>query len=104
MFRVILRWEVQPGRFEEFAIAWAAATEVIRATRAGALGSELCQIHGEPDVAIAVAHWQSHELWQDSVSILNTHPDVANQMLELAEVTRLEACEVIDSRISAPLT
>lgn len=99
MFRVILRWDVQPGRFDEFAAAWAEATDMIRASRSGALGSELCRPDGEPDVAIAVAHWESQRHWKDSVSLAETDPLVASRMTDLAELTRIESCRVIDHRV-----
>lgn len=99
---MIIRWDVQPGRFDEFAAAWAEATDLIRASRTGALGSELCRVRGDPNKAIAIAHWQSRQHWADSVSLTETDPAVAGRMIEHAVVTSIDGCVVVDSRLAAP--
>jgi heme-degrading monooxygenase HmoA len=58
MFAVIYRFEVRPGREEEFRAAWRAVTEALE-TQRGSLGARL---HRAPDGAwISYAQWPSRE-------------------------------------------
>ena len=64
MIRVIYRWEVQPGDFEEFRHAWRATTNHIHASVEGALGSFMLRGRDGDTEVLTVARWKSLESWQ----------------------------------------
>lgn len=66
MIRVAYRFRVDPERIDEFQAAWHDATEVIRATHAGARGSTLLVDAEDPTAVLLLALWESRDHWRRS--------------------------------------
>jgi heme-degrading monooxygenase HmoA len=65
MFVAAYRWEVHPGKEDQFRAAWRRGTELIRA-KYGSLGSRLHRETGGDGNArfIGVAEWPDRATWQ----------------------------------------
>jgi heme-degrading monooxygenase HmoA len=64
MMRVVYRWQVETGKEEVFAKAWAIGTKAIRSKITGARGSLLLQKRTDPPTFVGIARWLSLEDWQ----------------------------------------
>ena len=64
MMRVVYRWQVEAGKEEVFAKAWAVGTKAIRSKITGARGSLLLQKRTDPPTFVGIARWLSLEDWQ----------------------------------------
>ena len=64
MMRVVYRWQVEAGKEEVFAKAWATGTKAIRSKIKGARGSLLLQKRTDPPTFVGIARWLSLEDWK----------------------------------------
>ena len=95
MFRVIYRWEGEPGNFEKFKEAWRATTNRINATVPGALGSFMLKGHENESEVLTIAKWESFESWKKFWG--NTNPEEMGDMRKLGKRILVEAyCEIED--------
>ncbi len=79
MFCVIYRWELKPGREDDFIAAWARLTAAIREHRGG-LGSRL---HRAADgLWVAYAQWPDRATWESAQERPTADPEAAAAMAE----------------------
>lgn len=83
-FAVLYQWQIKPGKVRQFAEAWGAMSEALRAQR-GALGSRLHR--SEQGTWMAYAQWPSRQLYERSGDLGPVDPDALERLLDAVEDT-----------------
>ncbi|MCB1779725.1 MAG: antibiotic biosynthesis monooxygenase [Nitrosomonas ureae] len=96
MIRVIYRWHVEPGNFEEFKRIWANTTNRIHESVTGALGSFILKSFENENEVITIAKWGSLESWKDFFG--NENPKEMEAMRKLGKRISVEAFEEVEDR------
>jgi quinol monooxygenase YgiN len=79
MFCVIYRWQLKPGREDDFLAAWERLTRAIRDDRDG-LGSRLHR--AENGLWVAYAQWPDRATWEAAQERESPDPDATAAMAE----------------------
>ena len=79
MFCVIYRWQLKPGREDDFVAAWERLTRAIRNDRGG-LGSRLHR--ADDGLWVAYAQWPDRATWESAQRRESANPDAAAAMAE----------------------
>ena len=64
MVRVIYRWQVELGNFEDFKKLWRTTTNRIHGSVAGAQGSFMLRSLEDKTEVLTIAKWDSLEAWK----------------------------------------
>ena len=94
MVRVVYRWHVAPGNFEEFKKLWSNTTNRIHGTVTGALGSFMLRSFENGTEVIIIAKWDSLESWKNFWG--NENPKQMQAMRKLGKRISAEAFEEIE--------
>jgi Antibiotic biosynthesis monooxygenase len=78
-FAVIYRWQLHPGKEEQFRQAWERGTVLLMAKR-GVLGSRLHR--ADCGTWVACAQWRNRKTWEHSRALGTVDPGVSRSMGE----------------------
>jgi len=96
VIRIGYRFRIDPERLDEFRAAWRDATEIIRATRAGAHGSTLFIEADDPSRVLLLALWDSREQWQAARDAESAAPEQEAIMLSIGRPEGATVYEILD--------